>query len=58
MQFFHVSITFIALELVAPAQIEKNWICLTYIGLVTVQEENTNELPIMLKNGKIQFFPI
>ena len=26
MQFFGVSITFVALELVAPAQIEKNWI--------------------------------
>ena len=58
MQFFHVLITFVALELEAPAQIEKKSIFLSYIGLLTFYKENTNELTIMLKNGKIQFFSI
>ena len=52
-QFFHVSITFVALELVAPAQIEKKWIFLVLHVYWPFNEENTNELPIMLKNGKI-----
>ncbi len=58
MQFFHVSITFVPLELDSPAQIEKKLIFLSYIGLLTFYKENTNELAIMLKNGKIQFFSI
>ena len=33
MQFFHVSITFVALELVAPAQIEKNKI-LPFLSII------------------------
>ena len=58
MQFFHVSITFVALELDSPAQIEKKSIFLSCIGLLTFYKENTNELAIMLKNGKIHFFSI
>ena len=58
MQFFHVSITFVALELDSPAQIEKMSIFLSYIGLLTFYKENTNEFAILLKSGEIHFYSI
>ena len=56
MQFFHVSITFVAQELVAPAQIEKSGFFLSYMFSDRLMRKTLMLLTIMLKNGQIHFF--